>query len=182
MRAPGSSPVGDAAPAGWLESCRSWRVPSGRGKRRALKPADRRRQTSSAVAGVVAAVVEVAAVAEAAIDPARAGSRSRFRVRHVRSGGRREGSARTPHPEPPGELPHPGPPGEPLHPGPPRQRRKEIGPTSDDDGGGVGGVDAARDRTVRRQLAAPRVAGRHQADNPRLPKFAGIEWTNGALP
>ena len=95
MRAPGSSSVGDAAPAGWLESCRSWRAPSGRGKRRALNPADRQRQTSSAVAGVVAAVVEVAAVAEAAIDPARAGSRSRFRVRHVRSGGRRGRSAET---------------------------------------------------------------------------------------
>jgi RNA polymerase sigma-70 factor (ECF subfamily) len=170
MRAPGSSPAGGAVRAGWPESCRSRRAPSGRGKQRALKVGDRRRQTSNAVAAAVAAVVEVAVVA-VAIDRARAGSRSRFRVRHVLSGGRREGSAGTPHPEPPGELPHPEAPGQTPHPDPPPRGGRETSqgrhaiPIAGG-GGGVGGVDAARDRTVRRQLAARRAADQRQADTP----------------
>ena len=41
-------------------------------------------------------------------------------------------------------------------------------PTADG-GGGVGGVDAARDRTVRRQVAARRVAARRPINRPGRP-------------
>jgi len=128
----------------------------------------------------VAAVV--AAVAEPAIDRAKVGSRRRFRVRRVLSAGRRECSAGTAHPDPP---PQGGretcaeaiPPG-----GRPFQGLREIYQTSGDGGGGVGGVDAARDRTLRQPVAARRVAAHRQANTARAPEFAGIEWTSGALP
>jgi len=153
-----------------------------------MKPGDHPRQTSNAVAGVVVAV------AERAIDQARADSRNRSRDRHDRS-------VATPHPDPPpqggremcdagpppgGPIPHATgvraqtfPPAEREVRGP--QPATRAIPTGGGDGE-VGGVDAARDRTVRRQLAARRVAARRPADNPRPPEFAGIEWTNGALP
>jgi hypothetical protein len=189
-RAPASCPAGGAARVGWLESCPSWRAPSGRGKRRALKPGDRQRQTSNAVAAVAAGVAEVPAAPEAAIDRAPVGSR-RFRVRRVLSGGRREGSAGTPHPDPPpqggrerrGDGTH--------HADPLPRGRREMCPGGHPQatraiptaagGGGVEGEDAARDRTVRQRVAARRVAARRQADTPRPPEFAGIEWTSGAL-
>jgi hypothetical protein len=163
-RTPASCPAGGAARVGWPESCRSRRVRSGRGKRPALKPGDHPRQTSNAEAAGPAGVAEVAAAREAAIDRAPVGSRSRFRVSRVLSGGRREGSAGTPHPDPPGEPPHPEPPGEPPHPHPPPQGGREM--SRSDGGGGGGGEDAAPDRTVRRQVAARRVAGQRQADTP----------------
>jgi RNA polymerase sigma-70 factor, ECF subfamily len=170
-----SSPAGGAARAGWPESCRSRRARSGRGKRPGLKPGDRPRPTSKAVAAVVAGVAEVAAAPEAAIDRAKVGSRSRFRVRRVLSAGRREGSVGTPHPDPPGEPPYPD---------PPRRRGREIdllahrgkemcGPLqatraipTGDGGGGAVVEDAVRDRTVHRLVAARRVAGRRPADTP----------------
>jgi hypothetical protein len=193
-RAPGSNPAGGAARAGWLESFRSRRALNGLGKPRALKPGDRQRQTSNAVAVVGAAVAEVAevgAVAKAASDLAKAGSRSPFRVRRVLSEGHPEGSAGIAHPDSPPQGAR-----EKCAEATPRADRRPQGPreiclgvrrrrremSSDDADAGVGGVDAARDRTVRRRLAARRVAARRPINRPRPPEFAGIEWTNGALP
>ena len=180
MRAPVSNPAGGAARADWLASCRLWRAPIGRGKPPALTPEERRRQTSNAVAAVVAAVVEVAAaVLVLAIDRSRVRSRRRSRARDDLSvAARRDPPGEPPHPDPPGETPHPDPHGEPPHPDPPPrggrvtsqgllQATRAI-PTADG-GGGVGGVDAARDRTVRRQVAARRVAARRPINRPGRP-------------
>jgi hypothetical protein len=146
------------------------------------------------VAGAVAAVAELAAAPEAASDPAPAGSPNRSRARHVLSAARLDGSRARPS----GRQAHPDAsaaliagrirrvtetPSRTLPPvareicGHPRATRAI--PTAA--GGGVGGEDAARDRTVPRRVAARRVAGRRQADTPRAPEFAGIEWTSGAL-
>ena len=180
-RAPGSNPAGGAARADWLASCRLWRAPTGRGKPRALKPGDRQRQTSNAVAVVDAVVAEVAGlgpVAKAASDLAKAGRRSPFRVRRVLSEGHPEGSAGIAHPDSPPQGGR-----EKCAEATPRadrrpqgrreiclgvrRRRREM--SSDDGGGGVGGADAARDRTVRRQVAPRRVAARRPINRPGRP-------------
>jgi hypothetical protein len=179
MRVLANSPAGGAARAGWPESSRSRRVPSVPGKRVLRKLAGQQLRTSSvAAAGVAVAAVGVAA---AAIDQARAGSRYRPRVRH-------DLSVATPHPDPP-------PPrgramcaaGTPLAgrisrvmatrdrtfrpvgtEG--RGRQQATRPIPTDGGDGVVGVEgAARDPTVRRLVAARRIAGRRPADTPGRP-------------
>jgi len=180
-RAPGSNQAGGAARADWLASCRLWRAPTGRGKPPALTPEERRPLTSNVVAAVVAAVVEVAlAVLTVAIDRSRVRSRRRSRARDDLSvaAARRDPLGEPPHPELPGETPHPEPHGELPHPDPPPRggrvtsqgllQETRVIPTADG-GGGVGGVDAARDRTVRRQAAARRVAARRPISRPGRP-------------
>jgi len=179
MRVLVNSPAGGSARAGWPESSRSRRVPSVPGKRALRKPAGQQLRTSSvAAAGVAVAAVGVAAVA---IDPARAGSRHRPRVRH-------DLSVATPHPDlPPLRGRAMCAAGTPLagrispvtvtrdrtlrpagREG--RGRQQPTGPIPTDGGDDVGGVEgAARDPTVRPPVAARRIAGRRPADTPGRP-------------
>ena len=181
MRVLANSPADDAARAGWRESCRLQPARSGRAKRPALKPGDQALPTSSGVAA------GGGAEAAAAMDRAPPGSRHRARDRH-------DLSVATAHPEPDGRTPHPDPPPQrgremcrpaTSHPDPPprggREMCHEARPHPDPPpqggrarcrrgGGGAAEVeDAARDRTVRRLVAARRIAGRRQAEIPGRP-------------
>jgi hypothetical protein len=188
-RALGTNQAGDDVRAGWLESCRSRRAPSGRGKRPAPKPAGHPRPTSNvAVAGD--AVAEVAELAQAPIDRPPAGSRSRSRVRHDLSAARPEVNVGTRNADPLGATPHPDPRNQEgmeigreaaPHRDPHHHGGRVISPISGAGAGGVEGEGAGRDRTVLRPVVARRIAGRRQADAPEIREFAGIEWTSGAL-
>ena len=145
MRVLANSPADDAARAGWRESCRLQPARNGRAKRPALRPGDQALPTSNGVAAAGGAE------AAAAMDRDPAGSHHRARDRH-------DLSVATVHPEPDARTPHPAPP---PQGGRARCRR----------GGAVAAEveDAARDRTVRRLVAARRIAGRRQAEIPGRP-------------
>ncbi|MEA2633640.1 MAG: hypothetical protein QOH92_407, partial [Chloroflexota bacterium] len=106
-----------------------------------------------------------------------------------RSGARPEGVA-TRHRDPPPqggremslrEIRNADPPGGTAHPDPLPRGGREISPTSGG-GDGAGGVEGvARDRTVPRLAAVRPIVDRRRADGREPPKFAGIEWTSGAL-
>jgi hypothetical protein len=182
MRVLANSPAGGAARAGWPESSRSRRVPSVPGKRALWKLTGQQLRTSSvAAAGVAVAAVEVAGAARAAIDQARAGSRHKPRVRH-------DLSVATPHRDPPpprgramcaGGTPLAGrispvtvPRDRTFRPAGTegRGRQQATRPIPTDGGDDVVGVEgAARDPTVRRLVAARRIAGRRPADTPGRP-------------
>ena len=163
MRVLANSPADDAARAGWRESCRLQPARSGRAKRPALKPGDQALPTSNGVAAAGGAE------AAAAMDRDPAGSHHRARDRH-------DLNVATPHPEPDGRTPHLAPPlqgGREMchearpHPDPPPQG----GRARCRRGGAAAAAveDAARDRTVRRLVAARRIAGRRQAEIPGRP-------------
>jgi len=161
---------------GWPESSRSGRVPSVPGRRALRKPAGQQLRISS----VAAADVGVA-VAEAAIDQARADGRNRPRARH-------DLSVATAHPDPPPQAgremyaagtPLAGrirlvtgirgrtfPPAEREVRG--RQQATRAIPTAGV-AVAVGVEGAARDPTVHRLVAARRIAGRRPADTPGRP-------------
>jgi hypothetical protein len=175
MRVLANSPAGGAARAGWPESSRSRRVPSVPGKRALRKPAGQQLRTSNAVAAADGAE------AGAAIDQARSGSRHRPRVRHDLS----VAPPRPGLPPPRGKemcaagTPLAGrispvtatrdrtyrPAGTEV-----RGRQQATRPIPTDGGDDVVGVEgAARDPTVRRLVAARRIAGRRPADTPGRP-------------
>ncbi len=125
--------------------------------------------TNNGVVAGVAAVVAAAGLLEAAIARARPGNRSRSRARHDLSASLVHRSGSGVHQDGNVETPQPDSPGEPPHPGPPPQRGKVIRQFR---GGAAAAAEVeavARDRTVRRLVAARRVAGRRQADTPERP-------------
>ncbi len=122
--------------------------------------------------------IVLAEAAEAANEQARVGSRNRSRVRRVLSARRREGRAGTPHTDLPPQrarekcaeaIPHAGRLPQGLREICPGVRPGEREMSRSDGDGGVGGVDAARDRTVRRLVVARRVPARRPADTPGHP-------------
>lgn len=168
-RAPASSPAAGAARAGWHESFRSWRAPSGRGRRRGQTLAGHQRPISNVAAAGVAAAAEVAQSPEGAIVRASLPSPNPCRARRDLSAGRLDGVG-TRSPDPPVALPHPGPPPQGGREMRRAGRRRETPAIPTGGGGGGAGVeDEARVRTVLHRVADPRIADRHLAERTEPP-------------